>query len=241
LISASTVRAQSPDLYQETVPVRDRNDESRAQAFREGLDTVIVRVTGDAGLSKSAQVTPITDIAQSFVTSHAYIDKGGAQALALQFDPEKVNLAIEAHGLTVWRGQRPRTAVFIGVKEGDANTVLTGDGDANGRREELLQAAASMGLPLNFPKPGTVDYQAIAKGDIEALAPAGKELGDAMLIGALKYDGDIYWTVSWTLVWFGQDLKTWEAAGFQDTVALRQAVQVTAKFYSSLAVGNFSR
>lgn len=236
------------DLYTATAPVIDLGEGERRRGFREGLSEVIVRLTGDASLQNSRRIEPLLDIAEKFVARHAYNaravelpgNSGQPHTLTVEFDKQKLNPALEAFGLNLWGDDRPLTAVFLGVKDGRGSYVLGADGEkGSGQREILTSAAARRGAPIVLPGGAPlagVSYDTIAAGDVDALIPAAKTLGaESVLFGALQFDGDAYWTVQWSLIWFGHDIKTWEKGGVTFDIALREAIEAAAKLYSGLA------
>ncbi|MBC8049722.1 MAG: DUF2066 domain-containing protein, partial [Chitinophagales bacterium] len=106
-------------------------------------------------------------------------------------------------------------------------------------RGVLNDIALRRGAPIVLPTKETlsaISYETVSTGDTDALIAAAKSMGaEAVLFGALEFDGDAYWSVSWTLIWFGHDIQTWENRGVHYPVAIREAVEKSAKLYSVFA------
>ncbi len=241
------------DLYRAAPAVTGVDEPERQRGFRRGLEEVIVRVTGDASLKGSYRIEPLLDFAPNFVVSYTYKDemesvpKRGEQGardrphtLTIQFDKAKLDSAIEAFGLRIWSAERPLTAVFLGVKDARGVYVLTSEGDAASGQREVLQAVSiRLGTPILLPAASTpplVSYEAVATGDTDALTAAARMMGaDSVLFGSLEYDGLAYWSIDWTLIWFGHDIQTWENRGVTFDMALREALEKSARLYSVFA------
>ncbi|MBC8050203.1 MAG: DUF2066 domain-containing protein [Chitinophagales bacterium] len=254
LAAISTVRAEPVlDLYRAATPVTGVGEAERLRGFRSGLEEVIIRLTGDASLKGAYRIEPILDFALSFVQTHNYTegvedrlkpdDSGMSQpthTLTVEFDKAKLNSAIEAFGLTIWSSDRPLTAVFLSVKDRSEAYVLTKNNEnALYQRGVLNDIALRRGAPIVLPTKETlsaISYETVSTGDTDALTAAAKSMGaDAVLFGALEFDGDAYWSVNWTLIWFGHDIQTWEIRGVHYPVAIREAVEKSAKLYSAFA------
>ncbi len=235
------------DMYSAAAAVMNVDEPERQRGFRAGLEEVIIRLTGDAGLKGSYRIEPILDFAPNFVVSHTYKEaldspekrdeqttSGYPHSLAIQFDKTKLDSAIEAFGLQLWSAERPLTAVFLGVKDARGTHVLTaGENGAADQRNALQTIAAKRGLPIVLPAAPTVPYEAITARYADALTTAAKGIGaDSVLFGALEYDGYAYWSIQWTLIWFGHDIQTWENRGVTLDAALHDGLEKSATIYS---------
>ncbi len=239
------------DLNQAAPSVTGTGEAERHRGFREALKEVIIKLTGDASLQGSEQIKPLLELSPNFVASYTYEDemkgipihdeqgtRDRPHKLTVTFDMDKLKPAMEAFGLANWPAERPITAVLLGIKDMRDAYVLSANGlEAYGQREVIKYVARQRGLPVILPDDPhklNLTYEPIAIGDTEAMIAVAKALkADAVLYGALNFDGDAYWNITWTLVWWGHDLKTWTHRGVTFDVALRQALETAAKIYSA--------
>lgn len=162
LAPAATVNG----LYDAQVPVADRSERAREQAFGVALAAVAVRVSGrsDAGARLGA-----TGGAKRYVQRYGYVPGG---LLDVGFDSAGVDQLLEQAGLPTWGRERPSVAVLLPVG-------LAASAEARGQVE---QAARARGVPLVIPAgetSGVTDASQLA-------ALAAKYRTDAVLIGHLS-------------------------------------------------------
>jgi hypothetical protein len=239
--------AQSPDaLYKAETIVTGTGEPERMRGLRIGVEEVLIKLTGDASLAGTQQVSDIARHAADLLAEHSYEDRmkdipihdeqgtrDRPHYLRMRFDPAKFDAALEQAGLRKWTGERPTLAVWIGISEPRGKYVLAVQGDGYGQREVLKDASRKRAIPIMLPPEHqtAVNYDAVAKGDLALLRHASKDLGgNAILYGLLDFDGEAHWNTSWAVAGDRVD-ATWTMQGVTFSAALKDAIdQVAAAF-----------
>lgn len=240
-------------LYTAAPSVTGTGEAERLRGFRLALEDVLIKLTGDAGLAGSAAAQQIIARAPDFVASYSYEDemkgipihdeqgtRDRPHRLTVTFDAGKLGENLRGLGFKLWPGDRPRTAVLLGIKDMRAAYVLRAQGEeAYGQREVIKHVARQRGLPVILPvEPAALglSYDVLANGETPAIAAAARALGaDAVIYGVLNFDGQGYWNMDLTLLWWGHDQQNWSQRGVTFDIALRQALERVAKIFSAAA------
>lgn len=168
-------------LYQATVPLKGAAEADRAAAFGEALKVAAVRASGrsDAGSAPaiaSAAADPARYIQQYSTTADRMLKVG--------FDGRAMEQLLQQAGLPLWPAERPATVVYLFVPSiaGGARAVMAAERPLE--RSDLERAAASRGVPLNWPTE-SVDPATARARTASAGAKAAALLG---LPGSAGYD-----------------------------------------------------
>ncbi|MBT8131025.1 MAG: DUF2066 domain-containing protein [Gammaproteobacteria bacterium] len=71
-VSGLADAANVPGLYSATVPVADRSEEARLQAYQDSLAAVLVKVTGDRNISSDPEFLPLLETAPVLLQQYRY-------------------------------------------------------------------------------------------------------------------------------------------------------------------------
>jgi hypothetical protein len=247
-ITAGQGQTSAPeDLYKAETIVTGTGISERMRGFRIGVEDVLVKLTGDASLSGSAEAGNVGVKAADLIADFTYEDRmkgipihdeqgtrDRPHYLRMRFDPEKFDAALAQAGLSKWTGPRPTLSVWLGISEPRGNYVLAREGEGYGQREVLKDASKKRGIPILLPpeNQSAVTYDAIAKPDIDTLTQASKELGgNAMLYGQLDFDGETHWNTRWTVAGEGVG-AAWSMNGVTFDAALKGAIDQAAAAFS---------
>jgi hypothetical protein len=240
------------ELYQARVHVTGEEEPNRSRGFAAGLADVLVKLSGDPGLANDPGVTTLAAGAATLVRSFHYRDlMGGIPVhdeqgtrqrpfiLTIDFEPARIDAALQSLGRKPWTGVRPRLILFVAVDNGTAAYALTGDG-ARGRdqREALDDAAWRAGVPVGLPKATTLSElglfaQVLPAARLDRLQAVAKNLGgDLALAGTLTWTPkDLGWTASWRFAPAGQAYQ-WSVKGVSFDAAFRSAMLGAAQILS---------
>jgi hypothetical protein len=246
--------AQAPDgLYSARVHTTGQGEENRGAAFARGLADVLVKVSGNAELAADARLAAIDPA--PLVRHFTYRDlmagipvhdeQGTRQRpyeLTIDFDPGKIDAALASLGEAAWTGTRPRIAVFVAVRNGDAGYVLSSDGTHGiDQRDSLAAAAWGAGLPIILPTAAdlahtTFSAETFAGTEPQRLAiPGGSE---PVLMGRLVWNAaTLGWTADWQFASHGRD-GAWNLAGVSFDEAFRSGMRGAAAILSGHAPAN---
>ena len=142
------------DLYQASVPATGQDEARLNEAYRAGLEKVLVRVSGDRDVIRRDGMAAQLDNAPSLVASWQIEPAGnGEDQLQMSFSPQGVNRVLADTGARVWGSNRPLTLAWIAVQDGGDRGLLveTGESSEQGWSALIRDHARDRGLPLVLP------------------------------------------------------------------------------------------
>jgi hypothetical protein len=241
--------AEPADLYEAKAVVTGTTEKNRIFGFRESLERVLVKVSGDPRLIGDPAVGKLLDASQEFVASFSYRDRLEGKPihdeqgtydrphdLTVRFDAGKIDAALDSLGRKPWLAERPRLAVYLGVKRNGRMFTVTREGERDADMRSSFGAAAELvAILMVFPDIGSADpattYYRLATEAPDDFAEAATSAGaDRALIGTLTWsDVELGWIGAWRLD-EGERTYAWEirGVGFDDAFrnAMRGAAQV---------------
>lgn len=230
-----------PTLYTAEVPLDEKADNPRDDAYKAALIAVLARVSGSALAANAAAVDEMFPVPAAYVIQYR---PGNGDTLWVAFDGEAVERVLRGAGQTVWGRDRPLTLVWLAVDwgQGEREIVAASEPDRLAQesrsidrnlllRQRLLDIAAERGLPLAFPLLDTVDLQSVTFSDIwggfdERIVAASKRYeANSVLIGRVQPSTSQQ--DRWTYV-FGDETRTW--TGSAEAVVAQIADLLAAEF-----------
>lgn len=227
-LSIFTLAAQAQTLtglYQVREPVASQSSEERAQATLRALDTLLLRLTGDAKALQNPGLAEVRKDPQQIITQYGY-DAGPPESLQVDFDPVSTDRVLRQAGLSLWGSNRPAILSWW-LNDSTEGSNLVGDAQASA--EPLRRAAQHRGLPLRLPL-GDLEEQLVATAknlegnDPSPLQAASERYSaDALLAVHAREDAG-QWQAKWRL-WLGDQREEGTAQG-ADPAALADAVML---------------
>ena len=157
--------AFAADAGEVSVPLegeQPRGAEAREQALRQGLETVIRRLTGRDQVADLPGVAGVLEDPSRWLMRYAY-DGGTPPRLEAVFDDRALVRHLSDQGAPVWSGDRPPVLVWL-VSEGAGRGRMVAAGDP--LAEQLTSAAARRGVSLTLPEWDQRDRDTVAVADI---------------------------------------------------------------------------
>ena len=211
-------------LYQVREPVAGQTPQEREQATQKALQTLVLRLTGDAKAAQSPGLAEVRKDPQQIISQYGY-DAGPPQSLQVDFDPVSTDRALRQAGLSLWGSNRPSILSWWLSDSAEGSTLV---GDAQASAADLRRAAQHRGLPLRLPL-GDLDEQIVATAaNLGATDPAplrevsDRYNADALLAVHAKEETPGQWQAKWRL-WLGDQREQGSAQG-ADQAALADAV-----------------
>lgn len=240
--------ADTADLYEAKAVVTGTTEKNRIFGFRESLERVLVKVSGDPRLIGDPAMGKLLDTSPGFVASFSYRDRLEGKPihdeqgtydrphdLTVRFDAGKIDAALESLGRKPWLAERPRLVVYLGVKRNGSAFTVTREGERDADMRTSFGAAAELvAIPVTFPEIGSdaaTTYDRLATAVPKDFAEAARNAGaDRALVGTLTWsDAELGWVGAWRLDEGGKTYG-WEirGVGFDDAFrnAMRGAAQV---------------
>ncbi|WP_434580152.1 DUF2066 domain-containing protein [Pseudomonas sp. Z5-35] len=225
LISLASHAETLNSLYQVREPVSSQAPDERNQATLRALDTLVLRLTGDAKAAQSPGLAAIRKDPQQIILQYGY-EAGPPESLQVDFDPASTDRALRSAGLSLWGANRPSILGWW-LNDSVEGSSLVGDGQASAT--PLRRAAQHRGLPLHLPLADLSEQIVATAPNLQGNDPAplrevSQRYGsDALLAVHAKEEGG-QWQASWRL-WLGDQREQGSAQG-ADPAALADAVML---------------
>ena len=214
--------AAGADLYRAQAIVTGQGEANRIIGFASCLEDVLIKVSGAQKLAGDRRLAAYKSNAKSFVKAFSYHDQFSGKPhrdeqgtrdrpydLTVDFEESKIDEILKALGLKPWLSHRPRLAVFVEMKQGPKNFIVTADGTQSDlQRDALLAAADRRGMGIVLPS-----AQALAKSNLNGAelkpvpsstlaAVAAEQGGEVALVGQLVWDDrKLGWATQWQMDW----------------------------------------
>ncbi|MBK3868042.1 DUF2066 domain-containing protein [Pseudomonas stutzeri] len=215
------------DLYQVREPVSGQQAEERTAALQRAFDTLLLRLTGDAGAGKRDALAALREAPQQLISKYGYEDAH----IVVEFDPATTERSLRRAGVSLWGANRP-TVLAWWLNERVGGTQLIGDGQDNA--SILRGAAQHRGLPLRLPL-ADLSEQLLATPESFAEARPGvlgepSERYDAdVLLAVHAREADASWQARWRL-WVDAEQRDGKVEA-QSPEALADAVMLAVSQY----------
>lgn len=250
-VLAQSGRITDDDLYKAETIVTGTGEAERMRGFKVGVEEAVVKLTGEAALQNAPKVKAIAERAAELVADYTYEDRmkgipihdeqgtrDRPHFLRIRFDKARLDAAMRTARLEKWEGERPLTAIWLGIREARGKYVLNREGpEGYGPREVLKDASVRRGVPIVLPEPkqSAVTFDTIDKSLWHTLQDEAKKLGaDAVLYGLLEFDGNVGWNARWTLAGRRAYAK-WSMKGVTFDVALKKAIERSGAEFAKTA------
>lgn len=201
------------NLYQVREPVSGQTPDERARATQAALDTLVLRLTGDA---KSVQGPALADLRKNpqQIISQFGFEAGPPESLLVDFDPASTDRTLRQAGLPIWGSNRP-TILGWWLNDATEGSNLVGDGQS--AAEPLRRAAQHRGLPLRLPLADLGEQSVGTAKNLEStdstpLKEASERYGADALLAVHATEGAGQWQAKWRL-WLGDQRDQGTATG----------------------------
>jgi hypothetical protein len=238
------------DLYQSRTIVTGQGEVNRRIGFKDCLDRVLVRVSGDQRLLEKPEMAALRDKAGDFVDAFRYHDRlegipihdeqgthDRPHDLTCLYKPTTVDKLLAQLGSKPWLGERPTLAVFLTVEQGARHFALSAE-EERGKtmRESFVNATDPLLMHVVFPKAvqlAELDEKGLRTDDMARLDLLAKQAGGAQaLAGSIVWsDKDLGWIADWRLADHGKTYR-WQVRGVSFDEAFRVAIGGAAQILS---------
>jgi hypothetical protein len=238
LLASPTLAAEPDDLYSSQAIVTGQGEKNRQPGFRDCLDRVLVKVSGDQRLPKLPEADALRAHAGDFVASFSYRDRLAGKPvhdeqgtddrphdLTCRYDRKTIDDLLARLASKPWLAERPKFLIILDVERGGKAFRVTADDMRDlAMRESFTLGAAPLALKVTFPS--ALDA---ARMDANALEPSD---GIIPLSGNLVWsDADLGWVATWRLKHDGETHQ-WVVRGVNFDEAFRVAMRGAAQILS---------
>lgn len=220
LLSLPSLAEPVSGLYQVREAVTSQQPEERGVVLGKALETLVLRLTGDAKALQAPGLEGVRKDPQQLVSQYVY----EGDTLIVDFDPLTTENKLRQAGLALWGANRPAILAWW-LNAGVEGFSLLGDGQE--AAAPLRQAAQNRGLPLRLPLADLQEQllatpETLGADQPDALLPASERYAaDALLAVQAREEGG-QWQAEWRL-WLGDSREQGKAQG-ADQKALADAV-----------------
>lgn len=204
---------QIDDLYVAEVLVTSQDSRDFALAAQQGLQRVLIRISGNSNVNQSAIIREALKKPQEYYYQFSYeaTDKTfrigeetiPAQILEIHFEPGSVARLLRTAGYPVWGNNRPSVLIWL-VVETETGRIVLSEADNNEVTIALLEEARRRGLPLMFPLLDLEDKANISVATIwgqfrnQIKAASSRYRADCILTGRIYQGQDGEWMGRWS-------------------------------------------
>lgn len=208
-LSSSVSAARLVNLYaDEAILAQSASQTEQNNAVRDAFGRVLVRVTGDAEITRRPAVQSALRNANDYLSTFRFERSdvtltnvlGEAVAtnrMVMQFDSGSIEQLLVRNRLPIWGRNRAETLVWLADRLDGQDRIL-GDTDQTEWARALRQAATNRGVPLTLPLMDLTDTFELSFTDVyglftnDVLAASERYPHDAVLIGRIERQGEAF-------------------------------------------------
>jgi len=251
-LGAGRASDAADDLYRTQAIVTGKGEKNRQLGFRDCLDKVILRVSGDQRLLAKPDIAMLRERAGDLVASFTYRDRmegvpihdeqgsyDRPHDLTCFYKPETLDPVLALLDSKPWLTGRPKLALFLAVQDQKREFVLSTDGSESPFMVESFEAAAEpMAISIAIPNSADLErygliFEEVRVASPELLGGITKAIGgEVPLLGSIGWsETDLGWTGHW-LLYFQRRTYQWSVTGVSFDEAFRVAMRGSAQVLS---------
>jgi len=254
LASTAVSGADLATLYSSRAITTGTGEKNRKLGFRDCLDRVLVRVSGDPRLPARPEAEALRARGGDFVASFSYRDRLAGRPihdeqgtydrphdLTCIYQTAVLDRLLADLGSRPWLGERPVLAVFFDVnRNGKRLRVVADDMRDLAMRDSFALACDHLAMKVVFPTRSIASQLTPEEIDqpqrlTDVARAAG---GEQALSGTLDWsDADLGWVATWHLVHQGRT-ETWTVRGVNFDEAFRVALRGSMQILSGNGAPN---
>lgn len=224
-------------LYDVEVLVVDESADTRWRVFKEGLNEVFIRISGDSivmdKLKSPAASRYINQYSYDPVENPETNEKGEllSHRLKIQYNGSAMEKYLRDNGFPVWGKHRAEVVVWLAIRDGRNEYVLK-DADQSLLKTSADEALLRRGIPKHWPLYDYKDRKVLKVADIrggfkDPVAAASKRYSRGpALTGSLIWNGS-KWQSSWSLL-MGSGNRHWSIEGADHDPLINKAIDQAA-------------
>ena len=142
-------------LYDQDIAVQGQGDAERIRAYREGLSSVVLKITGEERWLRNSAVERAIRDAQSYVQEVSYRTSSSPleqrNFISVRFDRALVDRMLNDAGIPVWDQNRPAVMMWLSVQGADGRRELLSADSDHPLLAIVKEFSRLRGVPLLFP------------------------------------------------------------------------------------------
>jgi len=161
-------------LYGADVPVPDQSAKALADAAREALSEVLVKVSGSTGVLGNPAIGAALPRARDHLLQYSYErdTTAGALVARLEFDREWVSQLMTEAGAPLWTANRPVVLVWLVTEDAGSRRFVNPE-SAPALSDAVLAAFSRRGVPAQLPLYDLADTAGVSADQVWAFDVPG--------------------------------------------------------------------
>jgi uncharacterized protein len=234
---AQALAGPAASLYDVEALVVDESADTRQRVFKEGLDEVFVRISGDSIIMDKLKAPA----ASRYVKQYSYnllanpeTNEDGEllnHRIKIQYNGSAMEKYLRDNGFPVWGEHRAETVIWMAIRDGKNEYVLK-DADNSLLKTSAQEALHRRGVPGRWPLFDYKDRKILKEADIrggfkDPVAKASKRYSRGpALTGSLIWNGR-KWQSSWSLLMESSN-RHWSIEDANYDVVINKAIDQAA-------------
>ncbi|MBQ4829962.1 DUF2066 domain-containing protein [Alteromonas sp. MMG017] len=174
------------------IPVSDQSQKTQANAVKEALTQVMVKVSGNTAVLQNPGVRAALRKPEAYLRSYRFSYSGNETFYVAEFDKTKLTELMKREGLPLWGERRPETIVWLATETDDNERIILDESSPTPVGEMLVNTAKIRGVPVSLPLMDLTDSASISIYDVwgrfvQSLTASSQRYGVDNIIGARLY------------------------------------------------------
>ena len=174
------------------IPVSDQTQKTQANAVKEALTQVMVKVSGNTAVLQNPGVRAALRKPEAYLRSYRFSYSGNETFYVAEFDKTKLTELMKREGLPLWGERRPETIVWLATETDDNERIILDESSPTPVGEMLVNTAKTRGVPVSLPLMDLTDSASISIYDVwgrfvQSLTASSQRYGVDNIIGARLY------------------------------------------------------
>ncbi|WOI35844.1 DUF2066 domain-containing protein [Alteromonas sp. CI.11.F.A3] len=194
-IAVCTMSAQATQhvvVNEAQIPVSDQSQKTQANAVKEALTQVMVKVSGNTAVLQNPGVRAALRKPEAYLRSYRFSYSGNETFYVAEFDKTKLTELMKREGLPLWGERRPETIVWLATETDDNERIILDESSPTPVGEMLVNTAKTRGVPVSLPLMDLTDSASISIYDVwgrfvQSLTASSQRYGVDNIIGARLY------------------------------------------------------
>lgn len=217
------------DPFIQMIPMEGRGYEERIKAIQQGIEKVLIMLTGDVNITSKDQIALRIKQPEQALLRYQYVQpKHITETLQLQltFDRKRIEEWLKEANLPLWKLKRPVIMTWVSIEDASKDMEIYQES----LQKLIITQAQKVGVPLRFPIMDMAEIVELTKNDIkDTNKPLLTRLSERYqtnktLTASLKYDTNREsWQCDWVLL-NGNEEEKWHEEHADLTILIQQSI-----------------
>ncbi|ALO46637.1 DUF2066 domain-containing protein [Pseudohongiella spirulinae] len=214
-------------LYESEIAVSNQSEAERNRAYRQALEQVVVKVTGERRWLDNARIAQALSTAGSYVAEVSYRAENMQGWIHVRFDQRQLDALLNQENIPVWDNNRASVLMLLTIQAADGRRQMLSSSSEHDYLEQAKQFADRRAVPVLFPLLDLTDRRLVSSQQAwdlsnEALsALAERYAADSILAARILETAD------------GQQVGLWKFL-FRDSETVFDHIAMSSEAYMEM-------